>query len=154
MPSKFSLDGGMIPRSVKRMFDERAEERFEANAQTATMEFRGRKHVVRLVNTSPSGAMVIFSLVPHIGEQVSLQLLEQGRLSARVRWVRDGRIGIAHLLKAAGLVDSTSEAIRLIQQGGVKVDGERIDDRSIMIAVGGEHIVQVGRRRFARVAVE
>ncbi len=66
----------------------------------------------------------------------------------------DGRIGIAHLLKAAGLVDSTSEAIRLIQQGGVKIDGERIDDRSMMIPVGGEHVVQVGRRRFARVAVE
>jgi hypothetical protein len=58
------------------------------------MEFRGRKHVVRLVNCSPSGAMVIFPLVPHIGEQVSLQLLEQGQVSARVRWVRDGRIGI------------------------------------------------------------
>ena len=95
MPSKFSLDGGMIPRSVKRMFDERAEERFEANAQTATMEFRGRKHVVRLVNTSPSGAMVIFSLVPHIGEQVSFELPDRGQVFAMVRWVRDGRIGIS-----------------------------------------------------------
>jgi len=66
----------------------------------------------------------------------------------------DGHIGIAHLLKAAGLVDSTSEAFRLIQQGGVRVDGERIDDRSMTIAVGEEHVVQVGRRRFARVAVE
>ena len=95
MPSKFSLDGGMIPRSVKRMFDERTEERFEANAETATMEFRGRKHVVRLVNTSPSGAMVIFSLVPHIGEQVSFELADRGQVFAMVRWVRDGRIGIS-----------------------------------------------------------
>jgi hypothetical protein len=38
--------------------------------------------------------MVIFPLVPHIGEQVSLQLLEQGQVSATVRWVRDGRIGV------------------------------------------------------------
>jgi hypothetical protein len=38
--------------------------------------------------------MVIFPLVPHIGEQVSLQTLDQGQVSARVRWVRDGRIGI------------------------------------------------------------
>ena len=95
MPSKFGLDGGMIPRTVKRMLDERTEERFDANAQTVEMEFRGRKHMVRLVNTSPSGAMVIFSLVPHIGEQVSLQLVDQGQVFALVRWVRDGRIGIS-----------------------------------------------------------
>jgi len=95
VPSKFGLDGGMIPRTVKRMLDERTEERFDANAQTVEMEFRGRKHMVRLVNTSPSGAMVIFSLVPHIGEQVSLQLVDRGQVIAMVRWVRDGRIGIS-----------------------------------------------------------
>ena len=94
MASKFSLNGAMIPRTVKRMIDHRVEERVPAGSETAVMEFRGRKHVVRLVNSSPSGAMVIFPLVPHIGEQVSLQLLEQGQVSARVRWVRDGRIGI------------------------------------------------------------
>ena len=95
MAAKFSLDGAMIPRTVKRMIDERSEERLPAGSETAVMEFRGRKHVVRLVNSSSSGAMVIFPLVPHIGEQVSLQLLEQGQVSARVRWVRDGRIGIS-----------------------------------------------------------
>ena len=95
MPAKFSLDGGMIPRTVKRMLDERSEERIPAATGTAVMDFRGRKHVVRLLNTSPSGAMVIFSLVPHIGEQVLLQLLDRGQVSARVRWVRDGRVGIS-----------------------------------------------------------
>lgn len=95
MAAKFSLDGSMIPRTVKRMFDERGEERIPASSQTAVMEFRGRKHVVRLVNTSPSGAMVIFPQVPHIGERVSLQLLDQGQVNAQVRWVRDGRIGIS-----------------------------------------------------------
>jgi tyrosyl-tRNA synthetase len=64
-----------------------------------------------------------------------------------------GKIGIAHLLKAAGLVDSTSEAFRLIGQGGVRIDGERVDDRALTVAAGTEHVVQVGRRRFARVAV-
>jgi tyrosyl-tRNA synthetase len=64
-----------------------------------------------------------------------------------------GQIGIAHLLKAAGLVDSTSEAFRLIAQGGVRIDGERVDDRALTVAAGAEHVVQVGRRRFARVAV-
>ncbi len=65
----------------------------------------------------------------------------------------DGGIGIAHLLKGAGLVASTSEAVRLIQQGGVRIDGERVDDRSLTIAVGMEHVFQVGKRRFARVLV-
>ena len=94
MAARYSLDGGMIPRTVKRMLDERAEDRQPANSATAAMDFRGRRHVVRLINTSPSGAMVIFSQVPHIGEQVSLQLLDRGQVSATVRWVRDGRIGI------------------------------------------------------------
>ena len=95
MAAKFSLDGGMIPRTVKRMLDEREEERLPASSATGAMDFRGRRHVVRLINTSPSGAMVIFPLVPHIGEQVSLQLLGKGQVSATVRWVRDGRIGIS-----------------------------------------------------------
>jgi tyrosyl-tRNA synthetase len=65
----------------------------------------------------------------------------------------EGSVGIAHLLKAAGLVASTSEAVRLIQQGGVRIDGERVDDRSLAIAAGVEHVFQVGKRRFARVLV-
>jgi len=93
--AKFKLDGGMIPRTVKRMMDERLEERVPDGSGTAVMAIRGRRHVVRIVNTSPSGAMIVFPLVPHIGEQVSLQLLDRGTVGARVRWVRDGRIGIS-----------------------------------------------------------
>jgi hypothetical protein len=84
----------MIPRSVRRMFDGRAEPREPANSQTAVLEIRGRKHTVQLVNVSPSGAMVIFSLMPHIGERVWLHILERGRVSGQVCWVRDGRIGV------------------------------------------------------------
>ncbi len=65
-----------------------------------------------------------------------------------------GALGIAHLLKAAGLVGSTSEAIRLIQQGGVRLDGERVEDRSMTVTAGAEHVYQVGKRRFARVLVK
>ena len=66
----------------------------------------------------------------------------------------DAGIGIAQLLKVAGLVASTSEAVRLIQQGGVRIDGERVDDRARVIAAGDEHVYQVGKRRFARVLVK
>jgi tyrosyl-tRNA synthetase len=65
-----------------------------------------------------------------------------------------GSVGIAHLLKAAGLVGSTLEAIRLIQQGGVRLDGERVEDRAKTIPAGAEHVYQVGKRRFARVLVK
>ena len=88
------LHGSMIPRSVKRMFDERAEPREEAESQTAVLEVRGRKHMVRLANLSPSGAMVNFTLMPNIGEEVVLHLLGRGRVPGHIRWVRDGKVGV------------------------------------------------------------
>lgn len=60
---------------------------------------------------------------------------------------------ISNLLKDAGLVKSTSEAIRMISQGGVRVDGERIEDPGLLRSVGSDHVYQVGKRRFARVRV-
>ena len=95
MASSFSLDGGMIPRAVTRSVDERLEVRVPATSGTAVLGFRGRNHVVRLNNVSESGAMVIFPYVPHIGEQLSLQLLDRGHVKAQVRWVKDGRIGLS-----------------------------------------------------------
>jgi tyrosyl-tRNA synthetase len=66
--------------------------------------------------------------------------------------VPDG-LQIATLLKAAGLVGSTSEALRLIAQGGVRIDGERVEDKSLFVAAGTAHVFQVGKRRFARVTL-
>ena len=94
MSDKFGLNGGMIPRTVKRMFDQRDEPRFEGETQTAVLEHRGRNHVVRVGNISKSGAMVVFADVPHIGEEVTLQLLDHGPVKGQVRWVRDGHVGI------------------------------------------------------------
>jgi tyrosyl-tRNA synthetase len=65
----------------------------------------------------------------------------------------DGQLGIASLLKNAGLVSSTSEAFRMIRQGAVRCDGERIEDRNLSIVPGNTHVIQVGKRRFARVTV-
>lgn len=95
MASGFFLDGAMIPRSEQRNIDERAEARHPAMSSTAVLEFRGRKHVVQLVNVSASGAMVIFPHMPNIGERLPLQLLERGVVITQVRWVRDGRIGLS-----------------------------------------------------------
>ena len=64
-----------------------------------------------------------------------------------------GTLGLAHLLKSAGLVSSTSEAFRMIKQGAVRIDGERVEDRSLTIDAGSTNVYQVGRRRFARVSL-
>jgi tyrosyl-tRNA synthetase len=61
-------------------------------------------------------------------------------------------IGIAALLKQAGLAPSTSEAVRNIEQGGVKVDGQKISDRALQLGAG-TYVVQVGKRKWARVTV-
>jgi hypothetical protein len=96
VPGKFGLDGGMIPRTVKRMFDERDEPRFKVDGglQTAVLTHRGHNHVVRVGNISNSGVMVVYAEVPNIGEPVTLQLLDHGAVAGQVRWVRDGRVGI------------------------------------------------------------
>jgi len=60
-------------------------------------------------------------------------------------------LGIGHLLKAAGLVASTSDAFRMIKQGAVRIDGERVEDRNTEIPAGSTHVYQVGKRKFARV---
>lgn len=65
----------------------------------------------------------------------------------------NGRLGIAHLLKRAGLVSSTSEAFRMIRQGAVRIDGVRVDDRALEISAGTTHVYQVGKRKFSRVSL-
>lgn len=62
-------------------------------------------------------------------------------------------VAIANLLKDVGLTASTSEAIRMIKQGAVKIDGERIVDPKLLIAIDSENVYQVGKRRFAKVKV-
>ncbi|QNS15943.1 tyrosine--tRNA ligase [Mannheimia bovis] len=64
----------------------------------------------------------------------------------------EGEIGLAALLKEAGLVPSTSEAIRSAQQGGVKIDGEKVEDVK-QNAQKGTFVYQVGKRKFARITV-
>lgn len=62
-------------------------------------------------------------------------------------------IGIAQLLKLAGLVESTSEAYRAIEQGGVKLDSEKVSDRNLQVNKGVTVVAQVGKRKFANVTV-
>jgi tyrosyl-tRNA synthetase len=65
----------------------------------------------------------------------------------------EGRLGVAHVLREARLVTSTSEALRMIRQGAVRIDGERLEDGKREIASGASHVFQVGKRRVARITV-
>ncbi len=83
---------------------------------------------------------------------------QQGRLpddmpEVKIKVSREG-MPIANVMKTAGLVESTSEAIRLLQQGAVKIDGEKINDRSLLLTAPKEIIIQAGKRRFAKIVLE
>ena len=65
--------------------------------------------------------------------------------------IESDSIGIAQMLKMAGLVESTSEAMRAIQQGGVKLNSEKVSDKNLQIAKNTTLIAQVGKRKFAKI---
>ena len=65
----------------------------------------------------------------------------------------NGDLGIAHILKNTGLCSSTSDAIRMVKQGAVKVDGEKIADPKQVFAAGVTGVFQVGKRKFKRITL-
>lgn len=65
----------------------------------------------------------------------------------------DGALGVAAILKQAGLTSSTSESLRMIDQGGVRIDGEKLTDRATVVKAGSVVVLQVGKRKFARISV-
>jgi tyrosyl-tRNA synthetase len=72
---------------------------------------------------------------------------------AEVSVVLGEGLSIAQVLKQAGLTASTSEALRMIDQGGVRIDGERVGDRALVLNRRATVVLQVGKRRFARVTL-
>ncbi len=69
-------------------------------------------------------------------------------------FVFEGEMPLANLLKEAGLVATTSEAHRMVQQGGVKLNGEKIEDSKMLISHCDKYVFQVGKRKFARVSIK
>jgi tyrosyl-tRNA synthetase len=58
---------------------------------------------------------------------------------------------VTQILRQAGLTTSTSEAIRMIDQGGVRLNGDRVSDKGLVLSPGNPIVLQVGKRKFARV---
>jgi len=91
-------------------------------------------------------------------EQDFLQRFQKNALPNEMNHIQldseSNGLQIANLLKDASLTASTSEAIRMIRQGAVKIDGQRVDDDKLHIAAGTEHVYQVGKRKFAKVTLK
>jgi tyrosyl-tRNA synthetase len=124
---KKEIEGGANPRDVKVRLGKEIVARFhgEAAAQAAEAEFEQRfRHGV----------------LPDDMPEVTVQSPPDG-------------LAVTQVLKLAHLTASTSEAARAIEQGGVKIDGERVTDRGLRVMPGKTLTVQVGKRKFARVRV-
>jgi tyrosyl-tRNA synthetase len=74
-------------------------------------------------------------------------------LEERVLDVSSEATPIAQVLKSSGVCPSTSDALRMIEQGGVKVNGDKVSDKGLKLAVGATYVLQVGKRKFAKVTL-
>lgn len=123
---KADVAAGQNPRDIKVQFAQEIVARFHsvADAEKALTDFQ----------TRAKGG------IPDDVPEISLT-------------IEGDSIGIAQLLKMAGLVESTSEAYRAMEQGGVKIDSEKVSDRQFQLAKGQSFVAQVGKRKFANVTI-
>ena len=123
---KANVAAGQNPRDIKVQFAQEIVARFHsvADAEKALTDFQ----------TRAKGG------IPDDVPEISLT-------------IEGDSIGIAQLLKMAGLVESTSEAYRAMEQGGVKIDSEKVNDRQLQLAKGQSVVAQVGKRKFANVTI-
>ncbi|CAA6824333.1 MAG: Tyrosyl-tRNA synthetase (EC [uncultured Thiotrichaceae bacterium] len=124
---KEKVDAGLNPRDIKFELAKEIIERFHSleDAEKAQANFIARFQ---------KGAMP--------DDMPEVELLADGE-----------GLPIAHVLKGAGLLPSTSEAFRMIKQGAVKIDGIKVEDRNLLIIKGNEAVFQIGKRKFARIIV-
>ncbi len=125
---KQQIEGGTNPRDIKFLLGEELVGRFhDAAAATRAKE--------NFIARFQKGAMP--------DEMPELILEAEG-----------GSLAIANLLKQGKLVQSTSDAMRMIKQGAVRIDGERVEDTRLVVAAGTSHVYQVGKRRFAKITLK
>ncbi|OOE66935.1 tyrosine--tRNA ligase [Salinivibrio sp. PR6] len=120
---KQDVQAGKNPRDIKILLAKEIIARFHSEADADAAE-------QTFVNRFQKGAMP---------DEMPSFTFEQG-------------MAIANLLKEAGLVNSTSDALRMVRQGAVKIDGEKVEDTKLVPAAG-EAVYQVGKRKFARVTL-
>ncbi|MDY6977294.1 MAG: tyrosine--tRNA ligase [Pseudomonadota bacterium] len=124
---KARVEGGENPRDIKIMLAKEIIARFhdDAAAEGAHQDFIQRFQKNAIPDDMP---------------ELEIALGEEG-------------IAIGNLLKEAKLVGSTSDAMRMIKQGAVKINGEKVEDTRLVITEKGENVYQVGKRKFARITL-
>lgn len=125
---KREVVSGRNPRDVKVMLAQEIVARFHSQraAEEALAEFEARFRQ---------------GVLPEDMPEVTLEIAEDS-------------LAVVQALKQAGLTGSTSEAIRMIDQGAVKIDGERVSDKALILRRGETVVLQIGKRKFARVSVK
>lgn len=136
---KKSVEEGANPRDIKFELAKELVARFHGGEHGLEGDLRGEA----AANKAQEDFITQFQKhqLPENVPEFHLEIEEKG-------------IAIAHLLKAANLTSSTSEALRLIQEGALRIDGERIQDKTFILDKDGEYMIQVGKRRFCRVILE
>jgi tyrosyl-tRNA synthetase len=121
------VEGGRNPRDIKVSFAQEIVARFHSRvaAENALGDFEARFRQGALPDEMP---------------EFSLSVTGEG-------------LPIVQAIKQAGLTASTSEAMRMIDQGGIRLDGEKISDKGLMLAGKGPFVIQVGKRKFARISL-
>ncbi len=124
---KAEVEAGENPRNIKVRFAQEIVARFhsQADAEKALDDFQ----------TRAKGG------IPDEIPEISFTIEEES-------------IGITQLLKLAGMVESTSEAMRMIKQGGVKIDSEKVEDKNLQTSKGATVVAQVGKRKFAKITIK
>ncbi len=124
---KRDVDAGRNPRDVKVMLAQELVARFYSRqaAEAALADFEVRFQKGALPESMPE------------------VVLSSGR----------GGMVVSQLLKQAALVTSTSEALRMVEQGGVRINGEKVTDKGLILNVGAVVVAQVGKRKFARITI-
>ena len=124
---KRSIDAGANPRDIKVRFAQEIVERYhgKAAAVSALEEFNARFR----------------------DGEIPEDLVEQ------VMDVPSDGVALVQVLKSSGVCPSTSDAHRMIEQGGVRVNGEKVSDKSLRLGAGATYVLQVGKRKFAKVAL-
>ena len=122
------VEAGRNPRDIKVMFAQEIVARFHSpqDAIEALADFEARfRH----------GAM-------------------PDEIPEKVIQIKDNEMPLVQILKLTGLTASTSEALRMIDQGAVKLNGEKVEDKSIKIIRGESVLIQVGKRKFAKAIIQ
>ena len=124
---KARVEGGENPRDIKIMLAKEIIARFhdDAAAEGAHQDFIQRFQKNAIPDDMP---------------ELEIALGEEG-------------IAIGNLLKEAKLVGSTSDAMRMIKQGAVKINGDKVEDTRLVLTEKGENVYQVGKRKFARITL-